>query len=162
MKLRSRKQLLNGAAASCLAVACWVVVNALTAGPPTMESKTERGLSNRDSLASLSSRPLRIVDANSVSWQRKLRQPLYDPPPPPKKVLKKKKRPVTVKLTGTVLESKNSQAFLKLANGSVVLKRIGDPITDDPRDGHIAAITANEIVIQREDDKIRLKVGGQN
>lgn len=75
-------------------------------------------------------------------------------------VIRKVVRPITVKLTGTVLESDNSQAFLKLANGSMALRKIGDQVTNDPRDGKIIEITASEIVIQREDDEVRLKVGG--
>ncbi len=162
LKLRTRKRLLNGASVGCILAACWVVLSALTAGPPAVDSESSGVLSGSSSLATTSSQPLNIVDAKHKSWQRKLRQPLYDLPPPPKVVVKKQVRPVTVKLTGTVLEPKNSQAFLRLANGSVALKRIGDQVTDNPLDGRITAITASEIVIQREDDEIRLKVGGQN
>ena len=126
-----------------------------------MVRKTSGAIPGNSKLATTATQPLPIVDAKHKSWQRSLRQPLYDPPPPPKVVIKKQIRPVTVKLTGTVLEPKNSQAFLMLANGSVALKRIGDQVTDNPLDGRITAITASEIVIQREDDEIRLKVGGQ-
>ncbi len=162
IKLRTRKRLLNGASVGCLLATCWVVLSALAAGPPTVVSESSGASSGSSKFTAIAAQPLDIVDAKHKSWQRKLRQPLYDPPPPPKVVVKKQVRPVTVKLTGTVLEPKNSQAFLKLANGSVALKRIGDQVTDNPLDGRITAITASEIVIQREDDEIRLKVGGQN
>jgi len=161
VKLRTRKQLLNGASAGCLLATCWVVVSALTAGLPSEVSESRGVLSGSDDFTTNAPRLPEVVDVRDASWRRPLRQPLYDPPPPKKVVVKKQVRPVTVKLTGTVLESENSQAFLKLSNGSVALKRIGDQVTDNPLDGHITAITANAIVIQREEDEIRLKVGGQ-
>lgn len=102
------------------------------------------------------------VDVKLSSWSRLLRRPLYDPPPAPKTVVVKKPRPITVKLMGTILEAENSQAFVKLSNGSVELRRVGDQVTDDPRDGQIAQITASEIIILRDDGEFHVTVDGQN
>ncbi len=102
------------------------------------------------------------VNAQDPSWGRLLRRPLYDPPPPPKVVIKKKVRPITVKLTGTILEGENSQAFLRRANGKVELKRVGDLLTEDPLDGLIEKITATSITIRRDDEEIQLEVENQN
>ena len=161
MKLRTRKRLLNVSSLGCILAAGWVVLAAYTAAPPVVESVTPKKGKARDAEAVPPS-PLKTVSVSQPGWRRQLRQPLYDPPPRPKVVVKKKPRPITVKLTGTVLEPKNSQAFLRLANGSVALKKVGDQVTDDPRDGQITQITASEIVIKREDDEVRLRVDSRN
>lgn len=142
--------------------AAWVLFVAFTAEPPSIENASSNSSLLKVEPNTNLHRPTQTVNAKQKSWQRSLRRPLYDPPPPPKVVVKKKVRPITVKLTGTVLEPENSQAFLKLANGSMSLKRLGDQVTDDPRDGHITAITATAITIKREEDEIQLQVEGQN
>lgn len=161
MKLRTRKRLLNLASASLLTVAVLLVVTAFTNSPPEVELKTTLRQSQTPKVAKTVEQTV-SVDPKHTSWGRLLRRPLYDPPPPPKILVKKKKRPVTVKLTGTILEAENSQAFLRLANGTVELKRIGDQVTKDPRDGLIEKITATSITIRREEDEIQLNVENTN
>ena len=159
MKLQTRKRLLNALSAGCLAAGAVAVVAALTAPVPTTD---DFSLATTAQAPGPSAAAAESVDVTLPSWERPLRRPLYDPPPAPKKIVKKKPRPITVKLMGTILEPENSQAFVKLSNGSVELRRVGDQVTDDPRDGQVAQITASEIVIRRDDGEFHVTVDGQN
>lgn len=161
MKLKTRKQLLNVASLGCLLVAGWVVLRAWTAPLPTFDAKS--GTSNRGvSQGNAPQAGVATVDQQHPSWQRRLRRPLYDPPPKPKVVVKKKPRPIPVKVTGTILEAENSQAFVKMANGSVELRRVGDQVTNDPLDGLVSQITASGIVIKRGEEEIPLNIDNRN
>lgn len=142
-------------------MAVLLVGSALTGSIPDIESKSASSQNISQHLAT-GIEPALAVDPNDSNWKRLLRRPLYDPPPAPKIVVKKKVRPITVKLTGTILEDENSQAFLRRANGKVELKRVGDLVTDDPLDGLIEKITATSITIRREEEEIQLTVESPN
>ena len=167
MKLQTRRQLLNFATLSSLALTGAVVWGALSID--LQPNKLEPSKPLTQSLSTKKNGPAKPITAVSLQfdskqsyWTRSLRGPLYDPPPVVKKKIVKKPRPIPVTLKGTILEPDNSQAFLQQANGKVVLKRIGDLITADERDGIIVEITASEVVIEREDGQVRVAVKGPN
>ena len=160
MKLHTRKRLLNTLSVGCLAAGVVAIAAALTAPALTLDDSAS--VSNSQSQSQTAAAGTASVDVKLPSWNRLLRRPLYDPPPVPKKVVKKKPRPITVRLMGTILEAENSQAFVKMANGSVELRRVGDQVTSDPRDGQVAQIMASEIVIERDDGEFHVTVDGQN
>lgn len=161
VKLQTRKRLLNALSVGCLLTGVVAVAAALTAPVPTTDDPTPRSKPQSQGLSAADAET-GSVDAKLSSWQRLLRRPLYDPPPVPKKIVKKKPRPIKVKLMGTILEAENSQAFVKLSNGAVELRRVGDQVSDDPRDGQIALIMASEIVIRRDDGEFHVTVDGQH
>ena len=163
MGLRTRRLLINATSLLLLlgAVATVAYTQLVSVDTKIDDSLTVGKAAPRGTAGSGIDAQLAQLSPRNPAWQRVLRRPLYDPPPPPKRKIVKKVRPIRIKLTGTVLEPNNSQAFVKQANGTVELKRIGDLVTNDPLDGTIQRITATEIVIKREDGEHHIKVEGQ-
>jgi hypothetical protein len=157
MKLRTKRRLVNLCSLALVAGAGSVVVSAWQIDPPPIEIVTPR-VQELNAVAPESP----VLNAASPSWERVLRRPLYDPPPPPPPQVVVQSRPITVQLIGTVIEPKNSQAFVKQSGGAVELKRVGDQVTPDPADGVVDEITPTEIVIRREDGEHRLAVQRSN
>lgn len=157
LRLRTRKRLLNTLAISSLLLAAVVLWQGAVFEVPSPEiAEPVSPTFGLEDTAGDTSQV--VVDTSDPRWRRLLQRPLYDPPPPPKKIVKKIVRPITVQLMGTILEPENSQAFVKLSSGSVKLRRVGDQLTDDPLDGEVLKITANEIVIKREDGEFTVGV----
>jgi len=161
VKLRTKKRLLNLASLGIASAACALVVVAWRSPPPKVGVEIPR-IARAGNRATAATKPDTTISVNPAAWNRVFRQPLYDPPPPPIQEVVVQPRPITVKLVGTVIESDNSQAFLRQASGAVELKRIGDAVTSDKADGVIAAITPVEIVIRREDGEHHVPVEGRN
>ena len=160
MKLRTKKRLVNFASLVVAASAVMILIVASRREPPVVMVDGVRAPD--DTVADRVS-PARVaLNVGSPSWQRVLRRPLYDPPPPTPPPVIVQQRPITVKLVGTVIEPDNSQAFVRLASGSVELKRKGDQVTSDAADGVIAEITATSILIRRADGEHQVAVEGNN
>ena len=143
MNLRTQKRLLNLATVGCLLASAVVLTISFAAATPTNETdlntKSRSGLANA---ASTQEREHASIISSDAHWKRKWRRPLYDPPPVKKEVVVVPPRPINYSLTGTAIESKNPQAFLKLSNGEIVLRQVGEQVTTDPLDGKISEITA--------------------
>lgn len=161
MRLANRKRLLNSLAAVFVTVGVIAIWSGATyeVEPPAEVSPTTSTIaSGREEQRAART----TLNADGSAWRIQLQRPLYDPPPRPKKIVKKKPRPINVKLVGTVLEANNSQAFVKLANGSVELRQEGDQLTANPLDGKVAKISATEIIIVRDDGEFQVGLEGRN
>ncbi len=158
MNLRTRKRLLNLLSFICLLTSVAVTVRVYTASSPidNVDLKSGDIAGGQVSTASPESRQQLVPDEDH--WAKKWRRPLYDPPPVKEVVIVAPPRPVTFTLTGTAIDAQNSQAFLRLSSGEIVLRQIGEPITADPLDGKISKITATGISVARETDEIELSV----
>ena len=102
-----------------------------------------------------------VVDSLELGgkhWTRAYRRPLYDPPPVVKTVVKKKPRPITFRVTGTILEPDNPQAIISLRTGDVRILRVGSQVSDDPLDGTITSISSEKIMVKRRDDEVTVAV----
>ncbi|MCA9234851.1 MAG: hypothetical protein KDA44_05245 [Planctomycetales bacterium] len=159
MRLRTKKRLMQGIALAVLGVAAAVVTLAWRTEVPPADIEATPLATRHSRVAGAETTALNPA---SPAWRQTLRRPLYDPPPPPPKKVVVQVRPITVKIVGTVVEGANSQAFVKQANGRVEIKRLGDQVTGDERDGVLKSITAAEVIIERDDGEHRLPVGERN
>ena len=71
-------------------------------------------------------------------------------------------RPETTLEALAEIKNPRPVAFVKQANGRVEIKRLGDQVTGDERDGVLKSITAAEVIIERDDGEHRLPVGERN
>lgn len=93
---------------------------------------------------------------------RPLRRPLFDPPPPPPKIVEKRVLPpIRARLLATMIEPDSSTAVLRLANGEVVFRKVGQVLGTDEPNAKIARIEAGSVCVNREGDETRLLVDGQ-
>lgn len=96
-----------------------------------------------------------------VNWSRLLRRPLFDPPPPaPIVAVKPSPQPVRAKLLATLIESENSTAMLKLADGQVVFRKLGESLGPEESSAEICKIETGAISVRRGKEEIRLSVDG--
>ena len=98
------------------------------------------------------------LELGGKHWTRAYRRPLYDPPPVVKTVVKKNPRPITFRVTGTILEPDNPQAIISLRTGDVRILRVGSQVSDDPLDGTITSISSEKIMVKRRDDEVTVAV----
>ena len=97
----------------------------------------------------------------AMNWGRALRRPLFDPPPPaPIVVVKPPPQPIRAKLLATVIEPENSTAMIRLANGQVVFRKVGDSLGAEESSAEIAKIEAGSISVRRGQEELRLSVEG--
>jgi hypothetical protein len=95
-------------------------------------------------------------------WERPLRRPLFDPPPRPQVVAEKKALPpLRARLLATMIEAENSMALLRLSNGEVVFRKVGQPLGAEEPTAKIARIEAGSVSVTREGNETRLLVDGQ-
>jgi hypothetical protein len=98
-----------------------------------------------------------------TNWGRALRRPLFDPPPPaPIVVAKAPPQPLRVILLATVMESENSTAMLKLANGQVVFRKVGESLGTEEPSAKISKIETGSILVYRGSEELRLSVAGMD
>ena len=93
-------------------------------------------------------------------WDRALRRPLYDQPPPKPEV--RQLPPLRVEVLGTVLEDANSMAFVRGEKGNMETKRIGDTVGPAESPGKLVQITADAVVVEREQERITLKINSRD
>jgi hypothetical protein len=114
--------------------------------------------------ASGTDRTIQLAAAGDLAGllDRPLRRPLFDPPPPPPKIVEKRVLPpIRTRLLATMIEPDNSTAILKLPNGDVVFRKVGQMLGTDEPTAKIARIEAGSVCVSREGDEIRLLVDGQ-
>jgi hypothetical protein len=114
--------------------------------------------------ASGTNRTIRLAAAGDLAGllDRPLRRPLFDPPPPPAKIVEKRiLPPIRARLLATMIEPDNSTAILKLANGEVVFRKVGQMLGTDEPTAKIARIEAGSVCVSREGDEMHLLVDGQ-
>jgi hypothetical protein len=90
---------------------------------------------------------------------RHLQAPLFDPPP--KKaapVVKKEPPPPPVKLLATMPEPGGGCAMLSDADGTTLIKSLGDRITGGGTTVELVEIASDHIVLRQEDRLITLKL----
>jgi hypothetical protein len=96
------------------------------------------------------------LDEFAQLWNRPLRRALYDPPPPKPEV--KQLPPLQIELAGTIIEPANSMAIIRSQQGRTEYKRVGDTVGPPDGLGKIVEIGANEVVVERGQERITLGV----
>ena len=92
--------------------------------------------------------------------QRRFQRPLFDPPPPPPPVVEKKPPPtVTLKLLATMPEPGGGQAMFLDAQGSMILKSVGDDVPASSGRATLTEIANDHVLLRCQDTVITLKLG---
>jgi len=146
---QNRKRLLlavNAVLLAAIGVTCAVILMPIEedSGPPSVRERPVVTPTDRPAVKPLSS--------YAAIYSRDVRQPLYDPEP--KRVVKVKKPEPTLRLkvTGTVVETGASYAFLRTARGEDRMASVGEVIDD----ATLLAITPEGVTVRFHGREIEL------
>lgn len=102
--------------------------------------------------------PLPTVEALQATWNRMLRQPLFDPPPSAATAVKPAPPPFAAKLVGIVEERGRSQALIALPAGTVELRGVGERLGGVPEGAEVVSIEPRHVVLKLRGESHVLKL----
>jgi len=164
MTLKSKKRLLSAGSLALTCAAIGVLVWGFsTAAPPDAEQRaaprTVAGKARGHAAKSpASAEPVISRGSFEGIWDRPLRRPLFDPPPPPAVVQKNPPPPLHVQLLATMVESESAAALLKLSNGEVVFRKVGEVLGADYPQARIAKIEPGTVCVRRGQEEAHLQI----
>jgi len=159
MRLQRLRIGLYGATAVILAVSVGLLLWALLAPcvPRTATTEQVAGRSATSSPQGLSETP--PLESFEPLFERRFRQPLYDPPPPePPPVVKKKPPLPPIQLEATMIEASGNRAMFSSPREGMLVRGVGETIQAGETSVEIVEIAENEVVLRHAGELVTLKL----